>query len=138
MTTSQLARQLDGGALALLGRMTDRIDETDVGLRESPSNQRDQVSHPLDRLRRLGGNADARMFLEPQHIALVQHDVEVVEVFRQSPHLHVGALADDDGVIAVAHESLTARCATCTRGHVASTTSRPRARAAASVRSDAP
>ena len=69
-----------------------------------PSNQRDQVPHPLDRLRRLGGNADARMLVERQHVLLVQHDVEVVEVFGQSAHLHVVALADDDRVIAVAHE----------------------------------
>ena len=62
------ARQLDGGVLTLLGRLADRVDEADVGLREPPSNQRDQVSHPVDRLRRLSGDADARMFLERQHI----------------------------------------------------------------------
>ena len=55
------ARQLDGGVLPLLRRLADRVDEADVGLRESPSNQRDQVPHPLDRLRRLRGDADARM-----------------------------------------------------------------------------
>ena len=44
------------------------------------------------------------MPLEPQHIALVQDDVEVVEIFGQPPHLHVIALADDDRVIAVADE----------------------------------
>ena len=42
--------------------------------------------------------------LERQHIVLVQHDVEVVEIFGQPAHLDVGALADDDRVIAVAHE----------------------------------
>jgi hypothetical protein len=65
--------------------MADGIDEPDVGLRESSSNQLDQVSHPVNRLGCLSSDADARMSLEPQHIALVQHDVELVEVFCQSP-----------------------------------------------------
>ena len=44
------------------------------------------------------------MFGEPGHVVLVEHDVEVVQVARQAPHLDVVALADDDHVIAVAHE----------------------------------
>src|SRR5437867_7092421 len=71
-----LARQLACGVLALLGWLTDRVDETDVGLGESPPDERDQVLYPLDRLRGLRGNADARMLVELQHVFLVQHDIE--------------------------------------------------------------
>src|SRR2546422_6712523 len=68
-----LTCQIDRGVLALLGRMTDRIGESDVGLRESPPNQSDQGSDSVDWLSRLRGNSQARTFLECQHIALVQH-----------------------------------------------------------------
>jgi hypothetical protein len=51
-----LAGQVDGGTLPFLRRLIHGVDETDFRLRKSPSNQRDQVLHPLDRLRRLGGN----------------------------------------------------------------------------------
>ena len=40
----------------------------------------------------------------------------------------MGALADDDGVVAVPDGPLIARCATFTSGQVASTISRPSAR----------
>jgi hypothetical protein len=44
------------------------------------------------------------MFLELQHITLVQHDVKRFEIVSQAPHLHVVALANDDGMIAVANQ----------------------------------
>jgi hypothetical protein len=55
--------------------------------------------------RRLSGDAHARMRRDPQHVAVVQDDVEVVEVFRQPAHLDVSALADDDRVISLGDES---------------------------------
>ena len=100
------ARQLDGGGLAVLRGTTDGVEETDVGLRELLSNERNQASHLVDRLRRLGSNAHARTALQRQHVAFVEHDVELVEIFRQSPHLDMSALADDDRVVAVADEGL--------------------------------
>src|SRR5437899_12700002 len=94
-----LAGQLESGALALLRRLTDRVDEADVGAGKSTPDERDEVSHPVDRLRRLGRNAYPRMFGELQHIVLVLHNVEVVEVVGQAAHLHVRPMADDDRVI---------------------------------------
>src|SRR3989442_346253 len=76
-----LTCQVDGRALALLCWLTHGIDEANVRLRESLSHQRDKVTHPVDRLCRLGSNAETRMFLELQHVMLVQHDVERLEVF---------------------------------------------------------
>ena len=55
------AGQVDGGVLALLCRVADRVHETNIGLGESESNELDEVTHSRDRLRRLSGNADARM-----------------------------------------------------------------------------
>ena len=52
-----LTCQVDGCALALLRWVTHGIDEANVRLRESLSHQRDQVTHPLDRLCGLGTNA---------------------------------------------------------------------------------
>ena len=52
----------------------------------------------------MGRNAYPRMFVELQYIVLVQHHVEGVEVVGQAAHLHVRPMADDDRVIAVAHE----------------------------------
>jgi hypothetical protein len=40
------------------------------------------------------------------HVGLVQHDVERVEVFGESPNFDVSALADDHGMVAVADERL--------------------------------
>ena len=71
-----LACQVDGRALALLRRVTHGIDEANVGVRESLPHQRHKVTHLLDRLGGLGGNAEARMALELQHITIVQYDVE--------------------------------------------------------------
>src|SRR5438093_8383214 len=76
-----LTCQVDGCALALLRWVTHGIDEANVRLRESLSHQRDQVTHPLDRLCGLGTNAKTRMFPELQHIMLVQHDVECLKIF---------------------------------------------------------
>ena len=90
-TTSHWRAKLDGGVLALLGGMADGIDEADVGSRKVASNQLDQMSDPIDRLRRLSGNADARMSGEPLHVALVEDDVEVVVVLFVA--LAVGAVA---------------------------------------------
>jgi hypothetical protein len=99
-----LTCQVDGRALALLGRVTHGIDEANVRLRESLSDQRDEVTHPIDWLCGLGSNAETRMFLELQHIMLVQHDVECLKIFSEAPHLHVVALANDDRMIALANE----------------------------------
>ena len=44
------------------------------------------------------------MFLERQHVLLVEHHVEVVEIAGQPAHLHVIALADDHDVVAIADE----------------------------------
>jgi hypothetical protein len=98
------SRELDGSALALLCRAANGVDETDLGSLEVPPNQADQMSHPLERLGCLGGDPNPRMFVESFNIAFVEHDIEHIEISGQSPHLHVGALTDDDGVIAVAHE----------------------------------
>jgi hypothetical protein len=65
--------QVDGRALALLRRVTHGIDQTNVGLRKSLSHQGHKVPHLIDRLCGLGGNAETRMFLELQHIMVVQH-----------------------------------------------------------------
>ena len=99
-----LARQIDRGSLTLLRRLAHRVEETDLRLRKPASDQRDQVPHPVDRLRRLRGNADAWMGVEPLDVLFVEHDVELVEVFGQSAHFHVIALADDHRVIAIAEE----------------------------------
>src|SRR5207247_4937561 len=99
-----LTCQVDGRALPLLRWVTHGVDEANVGLRESLSHQRDKVTHPSDRLCGLGSNAETRMFLELQHIMLVQHDVECLEIFSQAPHLHVVALANDDRMIVLANE----------------------------------
>ena len=82
-----------------------------------------------------GGYANPGTFAEVLHVALVEHDVEGVEVVDESTHFNVGAPTDDDRMVAVAQQSATARCATCTNGQVASTTPRPRARTPASARS---
>ncbi len=55
-------------------------------------------------LRRLRGDADARMRLEREHVFVVEDDVEAIEVTRQAAHFDVSALPDDHGVIPVADE----------------------------------
>jgi hypothetical protein len=75
-------------------------------LRESPSDQVDQVPHLLYRLRRLGRHAEAWVLLEGEDVIVFDHDIEVVaiEIAREAAHLHVVALPDDDDVAAVARE----------------------------------
>jgi len=99
-----LAREIDGRLLALLGRQTDRIDETDVGSGEPGADEADQVPDAIERLRRLGRDTDAGVLVEGEHVGFVEHDVEGLEVVGQSTHLDVGALADDHGVIALRDE----------------------------------
>ena len=105
MTTSLWRASSAAASWRCLVGMTHGVDESDVGFGESLSNQRHEMLDPADRLRRLRGNADARMFVERQHIVLVQDDVEVVEILRQSADLYVGPLADDDRVIPVGPQS---------------------------------
>ena len=99
-----LARHLDRRGLPILGGLADRVEEAHVRLRESPSDQVDQVPHLLDRLRRLGRHAEAWMLLEREDVIVFEHDVEAIEIAGEAAHLHVVALPDDDDVVAVARE----------------------------------
>ena len=44
------------------------------------------------------------MLLEREHVIVLEHDVEAIEITGEAAHLDVVALADDDEVIAVARE----------------------------------
>ena len=99
-----LACHLDRRGLPLLGGLADRVDEAHVRLRESPSDQVDQVPHLLYRLRRLGRHAEAWMLLEREDVIVFEHDVEAIEIAGEAAHLHVVALPDDDDVVALARE----------------------------------
>ena len=94
----------NGRGLALLGGLADGVDEAHFRLRESPSNQVSEVPHLLHLLRRLGGDADARVFLEREHVFILEYDVEAIEIAGEAAHLHVIALPDNDDVIAGARE----------------------------------
>ena len=99
-----LACHLDRRGLPFLGGLADRVEEAHVRLRESPSDQVDQVPHLLYRLRRLGRQAEAWMLLEREHIIVFEHDVEAIEIAGEAAHLHMVALPDDDDVVALACE----------------------------------
>ena len=99
-----LACHLDRRGLPFLGGLADRVEEAHVRLRESPSDQVDQVPHLLYRLRRLGRHADAWMLLEREDVIVFEHDVEAIEIAGEAAHLHVVALPDDDDVVALARE----------------------------------
>jgi hypothetical protein len=73
------------GILTVLGRPADGVDEADVGLGELPPDESDQVPHILDRLRRLGGDAYARMRVEHGDVVIVQDDVERASRSSVSP-----------------------------------------------------
>ena len=100
------AREVHGSLLALFRGMTDGVDDVDVGVGESPPDQRDQFAHrsigcvvcAATPIRGCSSSARTSRF--------VQHDVESVEVVGQAPHLHVAALADNHGVVAAADERL--------------------------------
>ena len=96
----RLTRHLDGRGLPVLGGLAHGVDEAHLRLRESLADQRDQVPHPLDRLRRLSGHAEPWMLLEREDVVVVQHDVEPVEVAGEAAHLHMVPLPDDDHVVA--------------------------------------
>jgi uncharacterized protein (DUF2236 family) len=97
-----LARHFDGGRLAILSGLAHRVDEAHFGAREPPANEIHQPSHLLHRLRRLSGDAEARMFLERQDVGVFEDDIETIEIVGDTADLHMIALADDDNVIAVA------------------------------------
>ena len=99
-----LACHLDRRGLPVLGGLADRVEEAHVRLRESPSDQVDQVPHLLYGLRRLGRHAEAWMLLEREDVIVLEHDVEAIEIAGQAAHLHVVALPDDDDVVALARE----------------------------------
>jgi len=62
------------------------------------------VPHLLDRLRRLGRDAEAWMVFEREDVILIEHDIEAIEIAGEAAHLHVMALPDDDDVVALASE----------------------------------
>jgi len=67
-----LACSVDRRGLPRLGGLADRVEEAHVRVRESPSDQADQVPHLLDRLRRLGRHAEARVLLDRAEVPWVQ------------------------------------------------------------------
>ena len=93
-----------GRLLAQPRRHADGVRHAHLGQREPPANERGEVPHPLDRLRRLRGDAEARPRLQPRHVLFGRDDVEGVEVLGQPAHLHVVRRADDDRVEAVLRE----------------------------------
>ena len=68
------------------------------------TDQCDQVLHSAGGLCGLRRNPDARMVGERRDIGLVQHDVEVGQVFGHAADFDVVTLADDDRVISIADE----------------------------------
>ena len=78
----------------------------DVGVGEAPPDAGGQVPHFLNRLSGLRGHAETRPRRQRHHVGLIEHDVEGVEVFRESPYFDMSALPDDHGVVAVADERL--------------------------------
>src|SRR5688572_2766477 len=95
---------LDRRRLPFLGGFADRVEESHVRLRESPSDQINHAPHLFYWLRRLGGHADAWMILERENVVVFEHDVEAIEIAGDAAHFHVVALPDDDDVIAAARE----------------------------------
>ena len=69
------------------------------------TDQGNELLHSCDRLSRLGRNADTRMLGQREHIALLQHDVESIQISGQPPDLYVIAPPDDHDVISVARET---------------------------------
>jgi len=100
-----LARDVDRRGLPFFGGLAHRVEKAHFRLRKSRPDQIDQVSHLLQRLRRLGGNAKPRMILEREDVRVFEHHVEAIEISSQAAHLHVIALTDDDDVVAVAGEA---------------------------------
>src|SRR6185369_8448128 len=92
------------GDLTILCRPADRVDEADKRVREPAFDEIDDMPNLDHRLRRLCGNADPRVGLEPEHVVVFEDDVEAVQVAGQTAHFDVPALTDDDRVITVAHE----------------------------------
>ena len=87
---------------------------------EAMANRFGQLPHFLDRLRGLGGDAKARALRELEDVRLRKHHIKLRQVFGQTAHFDMIALADDDGVEPLPHQLATARWATCTSGQVAS------------------
>src|SRR5262249_21434002 len=95
------AGQLRGGVLALLRRLTDGVDEPDVGPGEPALHQADEMPRVIDQVGGLGGDAESRALFEPCDIVLGQYHVERVEILGDSTHLHVIATADGHRMVAV-------------------------------------
>ena len=91
-----LTRHVDRRGLALLGGLADRVEKAHLRPRESPPDRVHDAPNFLERLRRLGGDAEAGMCLEGQDVGVVEHDVETIEIAGEAAHFHVVALADND------------------------------------------
>mgnify|MGYP006955653533 CR=1 FL=1 len=108
-------REFNRGALPLFGGPAHRVDETNLRLGKAPHHQPDQVPDLVDRLSRLGGNAEAWTRFQLPDVLLIQDHVELGEILRQAAHFDVVAFADDhwmkpgadefrDGLVGHVHE----------------------------------
>src|SRR2546426_6036638 len=99
--------------LALLGRLTDGIDEAHLGIGKTRSHQLDQTAHLFDRLSCLCSNAEAWPLFEFEDVRFSEHDIEIGQIFGQPADFDMIALADDDGMVAFADQ-----LSYCAMGHM--------------------
>ena len=90
--------QFDGGMLPLFGRLADGVDETHFRLGKAFPDLLGEVADFFNRLGGLRGDAETRAGAEIFHIVVRQHEIEFFQVFRQTAHFHMAALANDDGM----------------------------------------
>ncbi len=130
--------EINGGALSVLRRLANGVNEAHVGLRELLANQLNQFADAFDGLRGLGDDSETRASAELHHVFRRKHNIELGEIIRHAVHFYMVVFADDDGCEPSATSFVSARCATWTSGQVASITFNPRPRVRLKVRFDVP
>ena len=89
--------------MAILGGLADGVDETDVRVGEPVTDGADQFQHALQRLRRLGDDAEPRSPGELVDVLFVEDDRVLVEIAHQAADFNMAGLPDHDGMPAFGH-----------------------------------
>lgn len=94
------------GDLPLLGRATDGIDETDLGLGALIADGVDELEDAVERLGGLGDDAVTGLIGEGLNVRSFLNDGSLRVVAGHAPDFDVGCLADDDGMVALLNEEI--------------------------------
>jgi hypothetical protein len=89
------------GALPLLGRLADSVNDSNLRIRKTAANELREVLHPRDGLRGLGSDAETRARGELFDIGFRFDKIERGKILGEAAHFNMTALADDDRVISL-------------------------------------